>query len=132
MEPENPWDIQSIYDLQYYKCPVCIYTNTSKQEFVYHAYEIHPEAVENLKFITDDSLNDVHCPWTSEPIHIKDEILENSEQNTDQSETNIEQIMIKCEPSDFDNAIEKITQQNISQSSGILEISKPVIGKFPD
>ena len=128
MEPENPWDIQSIYDLQYYKCPVCIYTNTSKQEFVYHAYEIHPEAVENLKFITDNSLNDVHCPWKSEPIHIKDEILENSEQTTDQIKTNIEQIMIKCEPSDFDNAIEKITQQNISQTSGILEISQPVTG----
>ena len=73
-------------------------------------------------------MNDVHCPWKSEPIHIKDEILENSEQTSDLCETNIEQIMIKCEPSDFDNAIEKITQQNISQTSGILEISQPVIG----
>ena len=40
---ENPWNIQSIYELQYFNCPNCIYKNQSKQDFINHAFENHPE-----------------------------------------------------------------------------------------
>ena len=63
---ENPWEIQSIYDLQFYICPVCRYTNWSKQAFVNHISNIHPEAIENFKRIMDGSLNDINCPWRLE------------------------------------------------------------------
>ena len=56
LKDENPWDIQSIYELQYFNCPKCIFKNISKQEFIHHAYEDHPEAIENLNNIEDGSL----------------------------------------------------------------------------
>ena len=108
LQTENPWEIQSIYDLQFYICPVCKFTNSSKQEFVNHANDVHPEAIENFKLITDGSLNDINCPWRLELIDIKEEILENPEQV-------IENIMIKVDPLDLDNAIDKITHQNTDQ-----------------
>ena len=50
---ENPWNIQTIYELQYFNCPSCIFKNHSKQEFINHAYDIHPESIEDLKSIDD-------------------------------------------------------------------------------
>ena len=58
-EEENPWNIQSLYDLQHFNCPTCTYKNNQKQEFINHAYEFHPESEYFLKNIKDDSLNDV-------------------------------------------------------------------------
>ena len=60
---ENPWTVQSIYDLQYYGCPACVFKDNSKQNFVNHAYEIHPESIVDLRNINDGSLSDVDCPW---------------------------------------------------------------------
>ena len=59
---ENPWHIESIYDLQYFNCPSCIFRNHSKQEFIDHAYEIHPDSIEHLFNIKDDSLADIIFP----------------------------------------------------------------------
>ena len=65
MKHENPWAIHSIYELQYFTCPGCVYKNHSKKEFINHAYEVHPEAVEYLNNIDDGSLSDIPCPWKS-------------------------------------------------------------------
>ena len=75
----NPWNIQSIYELQYFKCPVCVFKNHfSKQELINHAYAQHPESVDYLSKINDNSLVDVLCPWDGfyikeEPDEIKNE-----------------------------------------------------------
>ena len=63
---ENPWNIESIYTLQYFICPSCGYKHISKQNFVCHAFETHPESVNYLKDIKDGSLCDILCPWDSE------------------------------------------------------------------
>ena len=60
---ENPWDIESIYDLQFFNCTSCIFKDHSKQEIINHAFEIHPESTECLKNIKDESLKDVVLPW---------------------------------------------------------------------
>ena len=60
---ENPWNIQSIYEFQYFNCPSCVFKNHSKQEFVKHAYEFHPESIDYFTNICDGSLKDVECPW---------------------------------------------------------------------
>ena len=67
---ENPWDVVSIYAMQYYVCPSCTYKHVSKQDFVFHAFDIHPESVNSLKNISDGSLLDILCPWNS-IIHCK-------------------------------------------------------------
>ena len=69
----NPWNIQSIYELQYFNCPSCVFKNSLKQEFIDHAYEIHPESHDCLSKIKDNSLSDVTCPWNEIFIKIKQE-----------------------------------------------------------
>ena len=70
---ENPWNIQSIYQLQYFNCPSCVFKDNSKQEFVNHAYENHPDSIEHLKNIYDNSLMDIELPWTELEMKIKTE-----------------------------------------------------------
>ena len=60
---ENPWNILSIYEFQYFNCPSCIYKDNSKQDFVNHACENHPESIEHFKNICDKSLMGVDLPW---------------------------------------------------------------------
>ena len=60
----NPWNIQSLYDLQFFNCPCCTFKIKSRQDFVYHAYENHVECSEFLEKIKDDSLQDLDCPWS--------------------------------------------------------------------
>ena len=44
----NPWNVCSIYDLQYFNCPSCVFRISSKQEFINHAYEIFNEKTKEL------------------------------------------------------------------------------------
>ena len=89
---ENPWTIKSIYDLQYFNCPSCVFKDNSKQEFINHAFTIHPEIVEYLRNIKDGSLNDIYFPWNignmkiETPFPVKCEIeyeILNDETNDD-------------------------------------------------
>ena len=58
----NQWIVQSIYELQYFNCLGCVYKSQSKQDFVNHLYENHPEAILTLKNIKDESLSDIDNP----------------------------------------------------------------------
>ena len=58
MVQNDQWVVQSLYELQYFNCPGCIYKSKSKQEFVNHIYENHPEALLTLNNIKDDSLRE--------------------------------------------------------------------------
>ena len=69
---ENPWEIKSIYELQYFNCPSCSYKNESKQDFICHAFDIHPDSVDYLRNLTDGSLNDILCPWDSNDYKLED------------------------------------------------------------
>ena len=72
---ENSWDvIESIYEFQSFNCPSCSYKNDSKQDFVYHAFEIHPESVPNLRRIYDICLNDILPPWDYKSTEVENEI----------------------------------------------------------
>ena len=80
---QNPWSIHSIYELQYFNCPTCMFRNHSKQAFIDHAYEYHPEAVAALSNIEDGSLSDINCPWTSE---LDSKEIKTESQNTNATE----------------------------------------------
>ena len=73
---ENPWDIKSLYELQYFNCPSCVYKDHSKQKFIVHAYEVHPEALYYLTNILDDSLSDINCPWNIGDFKNKEDFKE--------------------------------------------------------
>ena len=74
---ENLWAINSLYEFQYFLCPSCKFKHDVKQEFIYHAYECHPESIDYLKNITDGSLNNVLCPWDESGITNEFTIEEN-------------------------------------------------------
>ena len=59
----SPWDVRSLYELQVYDCPECIFQDWSKQSFVNHATNSHPDSIQYLKKIQDDSINNVEVPW---------------------------------------------------------------------
>ena len=60
---KEPWDIQSIYELNYFCCATCTFRDRSKQKLVNHAVAKHPDAVGYLMLIQDGSLGDVDIPW---------------------------------------------------------------------
>ena len=78
---ENPWNISSIFELQYFNCPSCVFKNHSKQHLVNHAYEIHPESIEYLMNINDNSLADIPLPWNESKINVKTERDQNFPEN---------------------------------------------------
>merc|ERR1719433_2429559 len=63
---ESPWDVNSLYEFQYFNCPSCAYKDNSRQEFLNHAYKFHPDSTEYLRKISDESVYDVVPPWTTE------------------------------------------------------------------
>ena len=63
---ENPWDVKSIYEFYHFNCPTCLYKHSSKQDFVNHVANTHPESVDYLKNLSDGSLCDIETPWKSE------------------------------------------------------------------
>ena len=48
---ENPWKVAAIEDFQFFCCPECDCRNHSKDDFLAHAFETHPDAKEALKDI---------------------------------------------------------------------------------
>ena len=60
---ESPWNINSIYEFYYYNCPTCTYKHNSKQDFVDHILNSHPESTDYLRNISDGSLSDILIPW---------------------------------------------------------------------
>ena len=87
---ENPWDVSSIYVFQYFKCPSCLYF-ASKQDFVNHTFNAHPESTEYFKKISDRSLSDVILPWIKEDfqqikkvkIELKDVVSDDDDDNNE-------------------------------------------------
>ena len=121
IKDENPWNIQSIYELQFFNCPSCVYKNQSKQEFIEHAHQIHPEVINYLNNIQDDSLHDINCPWTiTNPSNIKNEPIEYEDYNPLETSEYCE-TELKSEDEFFD---QKVENENFSA------VEKPTESEF--
>ena len=72
MDTENPWNVQSLYDLQFFNCPsqFCIYKNNSKEEFLTHAFRNHPESEPYLINFKDDVESKVDSDLVSNGLEI--------------------------------------------------------------
>ena len=101
---DNPWSIQSIYDLQYFICPSCTFKDHSKQEIINHVYEVHPECVQFLDNINDNSLHDIVCPRNNPLFKIKEEYVDVEESNLENDPLDCDSnIVIKEESVDIDD-----------------------------
>ena len=67
---ESPWKIKSLYEFQYFNCPVCHFKTEyfKTQDFVDHAYASHPESTNYLRNVDDGSMEDVHIPLESTSV----------------------------------------------------------------
>ena len=93
---ENLWSFYSIYELQFFNCPSCNYKNKSKQEFVNHANGNHNFVNDQfLNEVSDDSLDDVDCPWMT---MINTEEVENEIDQTEEIENTDPLDCVKIEP----------------------------------
>ena len=92
---ENPWNIQSLYEFQYFNCPSCDFKNHSKQKLVNHAYEIHPESIEYLMNLDDKSISDIEFPWNDCKIDMISQI-KIEEPDTDHLEEIKEEDLDQC------------------------------------
>ena len=113
---ENPWDIESIYVMQYFVCPSCTYKHISKQDFVCHAFDNHPESVNYLKNISDDSFNDILCPWDSNDFKTE-EIDENIDLNDHKIETSDNLNEIVMSPLNDSSKYSKENDYNIENTA---------------
>ena len=106
---ENPWDIQSLYELLYFICPSCTYTHNSKEEFICHAFEFHPESEKYLRNIQDGSME----------LDLKPDLDNHDEDlpSFNGFELDIEEI--------YDENNTKILPKNNSQKSNPVVVIKP-------
>ena len=132
MKEEDPWNVESLYDLQYFNCPSCAYKHNSKQEFVNHAYNIHPESSKSLSNIKDGSISDVTIPFIVKKEKLyeengnacNDDHIDSQNNSSNESQTNddkenqleAEIVSIKKEDSNSNN--------NISSKSGASSLSE--------
>ena len=101
----NPWDVSSIYEFQYFKCPSCLYF-ASKQDFVSHAFNSHPESTYYFKKISDKSLSDVILPWINEdfPEEIDSKYVVSDDDNNHE--------LLQEEILDFEQEVDDISHEN--------------------
>ena len=67
-KPRVVWDVESLYEYQYFNCPSCSYKSDQRQDFVNHTFETHPECVDYFRNISDGSLSDIITPWNNGKI----------------------------------------------------------------
>ena len=139
---DNPWNILSIYELQYFNCPSCGFIEKSKQTFVDHALKCHPEAEPYLINICDGSLDDVD--WIKEdeieehemkvehiddePIHdesIPNEIVKAKRDETVPDPDNKTRLKFKC------NFCEQRFQSYCNLSIHMLEVHEEIYQSLP-
>lgn len=72
---KHPWGLSSLYGYQFFCCPECEFKVHEKQTFVNHAYTDHPDSIDYLSSINDNSLEDVTFPWNEphDKQNVKDE-----------------------------------------------------------
>ena len=116
---ENPWDVSSLYVFQYFKCPSCLYF-ASKQDFVCHAFNSHPESTEYFKKISDKSLSDVILPWIGKDFQQKKVKIELKDVVSDDDDNN--ELLQDEEILDFEQEVDDSSshQNNLSKENVLV------------
>ena len=130
---ESPWKIQSIYELQYFNCPSCIFKDKSKQEFINHACQNHPETIEHLKNIQDKSLTDVKLPWSEVSVQViktepicESEIFQENIEEPIENPLNIDHLdTIKTE-NNFENVVSDVSENTNIQEESFESFTCPI------
>lgn len=91
---DNPWNVESFDDFLFYCCPECDERNQSKDLFIKHALNHHPEAHKNLVALDtldikkNESINDSAVFEVKTEIKEEDEEVEDNEADNDVTDSN--------------------------------------------
>ena len=124
---KNPWNISSLYDLQFFNCPTCVYKVNSKQQFVDHAFQSHVECINFLSKIEDGSLDGLDCPWNyfkeeEEDFDTSDPLKQQEQQTESFIQDNLNgEFIINLK----DETIEPLELEKPSEHSEPVESSEP-------
>ena len=69
-------NFKSLFDMQYFVCPLCPFKWHSRQGFVDHAWQKHPVLVEKMKSLQDNSMDEVVVPWKKNQMNSNDDLTE--------------------------------------------------------
>ena len=115
-EIENPWNVKSLYEFQYFNCPTCPYKNFSKQDFVNHAFDAHPKSKYYfMKISNHNSFNDVQLP----PDNIADKMK--VENIAIFPETTSQTIVVKSELDDYRESLEGKAISDCHEQSNLID-----------
>ena len=128
MSDFNPWNIQSIYQFQFFNCPTCLFKDNSKQEFINHALKLHPESEANLSKICDGSLQDINWPFdkvtdTLDTCHETETDLNHPDEQTSS------EITLKSEAEEY---LEEIGNQHYFENQSDLTFKEENIAELKD
>ena len=121
---ENPWNIQSLYELQYFICPSCIFKNQSKQELVNHAYEFHPESIEYLMNLDDKSIIDLTFPWIKDEKP-EDEMEIKDEEYGEYTDYNMQWTEPEVNITSEDGYLDENSESNFTENPHEIKTEKP-------
>ena len=85
----NPWDVCSLFEFNYFCCPECEFKTRSysieqsAQDFVNHASHNHPWAVNFLQQISDGSIDNIILSKENDSSQVKVEIKQEPEEDFD-------------------------------------------------
>ena len=116
------WHFQSIYELQFFNCPACDYREKSKQKFIDHASNVHPESATYLMNVSD--IDDVVCPWNE--IDMKEEnIIDNKDRNmTKINENSKKENAVTVVKNKDERSVENESDIEILEDNDIIESKK--------
>ena len=102
-ENENHWNVKSLYEFQFFNCPICPFKNYLKQDFVNHAVDAHPKSKYYfIKISNHNSFDDVQIPLDNNIAEkLKDEEIEIFRQ-----EVTGQTIDVKSELDDYRESLE--------------------------
>ena len=89
-DSDNPWKVAAIEDFQFFCCPECDTRNHSKDDFLTHAFESHPNAKDALNDILGietvievKAENDLDLDQSSDPGEFIEDIPEDNDDDDD-------------------------------------------------
>ena len=140
----NPWQVESIQDFSFLKCPECTFDTKDEDTFQDHATESHPlsfvlfektlkvECFENLYTIEEHSLDITEAPGNEtkpKKILLSTMIVEESSNKPEDSENQSNQVQIASDKEEcFEDPLQiKEENLNVNIASKNRKLSQPSV-----
>ena len=140
---ENPWDVSSLEDFLYFCCPECSDKSQTKDLFIFHALENHPESKERIVAIDKDIENLIIEPKSFAGLLEQADIKSEGEDPIEDESDNLVSEDLPDYDYDISENVEKDSDKNcdpqtvqcyycgtMHEKEAVVEHQKQVHGRF--